>query len=94
MEHDNKSPVAYFPYPGLLFLLTVLVTVLFIMSVFWGTVSIPAITLLDVLFGDNSPSAINSSGAEITTCNIGISCWGIFRYVWSSAAGFIAKSSS
>jgi len=58
MEHDNKSPVAYFPYPGLLFLLAALVTVLFIMSVFWGTVSIPAITLLDVLFGDNSPSAI------------------------------------
>ena len=58
MEYNNKYLAAYLSYPGLLFLLTALVTVLFIMSVLWGTVSIPVTTLLDVLLGNESPSAI------------------------------------
>ena len=58
MEYNNKYLAAHLSYPGLLFLLTVLVTVLFIMSVLWGTVSIPVITFLDVLLGNESPSVI------------------------------------
>ncbi|MDG2312437.1 MAG: hypothetical protein P8M15_00225, partial [Alphaproteobacteria bacterium] len=58
MEYNNKYLAAHLSYPGLLFLLAVLVTVLFIMSVLWGTVSIPVITFLDVLLGNESPSVI------------------------------------